>query len=292
MNCTNANQINIAGFLQSRGIRPNKVAGNSFWYCSPLRNEKTPSFKVDRIKNLWYDFGTSTGGGLLDLVCKIYNVDLPGALLILSGAQIEKTVLPPHEGMSEKHLQETKLEIISMQPLHNPALIQYLGQRKINHHIASLYCREAHYRTHATGKEFFALAFENNRHGYELRSKYFKGSTSPKDITTLRSKDPSGVHVFEGFMDFLSALTYADAPCTTYDTIILNGVGFTDRFMRLMPRYSNIYLFLDNDTAGKEACRRIQDLRPDAENISQRIFPQYKDFNEFLLNQTSQTPLQ
>jgi DNA primase len=57
--------------------------------------------------------------------------------------------------------------------------------------------------------------------------------------------------------------------------------------MRLMPRYSNIYLFLDNDTAGKEACRRIQELRPDAENISQRIFPQYKDFNEFLLNQRS-----
>ena len=88
MDCKFANEINIAGFLLSRGINPNKTVGNSFWYCSPIRNEHTPSFKVNRDKNLWYDFGTATGGSLIDLVCQMYHVGVPGALLILSGVTV------------------------------------------------------------------------------------------------------------------------------------------------------------------------------------------------------------
>ena len=285
MNCTNANQMNIAGFLQSKGFRPHKVAGNCFWYCSPLRAEKTPSFKVDRIKNLWYDFGTATGGRLLDLVCKIYNVELPGALLILSGQRILKPVL----SFSDKHtpgsFSEPKLEIVRIQPLQNYALLQYLSQRKINYRIASRYCKEVYYKTYAEGKEFFSVAFENDSQGWELRSKYFKGSSSPKDITTIRGKDSARVNVYEGFMDYLSALSYYNIHSPACDSIVLNGVGFVEKFIALTPSYSHIDLYLDNDTAGQEVCRRIQNLRPEAVNQSQLLYPDHKDFNEFLLCQ-------
>ncbi len=285
MNCTNANQMNIAGFLQSKGFRPHKVAGNSFWYCSPLRAEKTPSFKVDRVKNLWYDFGTATGGRLLDLVCKIYNVDLSGALLILSGQRILKPVLSFSDKQTPASFSEPKLEIVRTQPLQNYGLIQYLSQRRINHRAASLHCKEAYYKTYAEGKEFFSVAFENDRHGWELRSKYFKGSTSPKDITTITGKDSTRVNVYEGFMDFLSALSYYNITRPACDSIVLNGVGFVAKFIALAPRYSNIDLYLDNDIAGQEACRRIQILRPDAVNHSPELYPDHKDFNEFLLSQ-------
>ena len=285
MNCTNANQMNIAGFLQSRGFRPNKVAGNSFWYCSPLRAEKTPSFKVDRVKNLWYDFGTATGGGLLDLVCKIYNVELPGALLILSGQRILKPVLSFSHKQIPGSFSEPRLEIVRTAPLQNYALIQYLSQRRINHHIASLYCKEAYYKTYAEGKEFFSVAFCNDSHGWELRSKYFKGSSSPKDITTIKGKDSTRVKVYEGFMDLLSAQSYYNIHHPPCDSVVLNGVGFVERFITLMPGYSYIDLYLDNDAAGRDACRRIQDLRPDAVNHSTELYPNHKDFNEFLLSQ-------
>ena len=33
-----------------------------YWYLSPLRNERTPSFKVNDRINEWYDFGEATGG--------------------------------------------------------------------------------------------------------------------------------------------------------------------------------------------------------------------------------------
>jgi len=286
MNCTNANQMNIAGFLQSKGFRPHKVAGNSFWYCSPLRAEKTPSFKVDRVKNLWYDFGTATGGRLLDLVCRIYNVDLPGALLILSGQRLVKPVLSFSDKQISGSFSEPKLEIVRTAPLQNYALIKYLSQRKINHRVASLYCKEAYYKTYAEGKEFFSVAFCNDSRGWELRSKYFKGSSSPKDITTIKGKDSSKVNLFEGFMDYLSAESYYNIQRQACDSIVLNGVGFVERFIALMPRYSNIDLFLDNDTAGQQACGRIHNLRPDAVNQSQHLYPNHKDFNEFLLSQS------
>lgn len=285
MNCTNANQMNIAGFLQSRGFRPNKVTVNSFWYFSPLRVEKTPSFKVDRFKNLWYDFGTATGGRLLDLVCKIYNVDLSGALLILSGQRILKPVISFSDKQTLISKFETKLEILRIKPLQNIALIQYLGQRKINQRVASLHCKEAYYKIHSEGREFFSVAFENDCHGWEIRSKYFKGSSSPKDITTIKANDSTKVNVFEGFMDFLSAMSYYNVHCPACDTVVLNGVGFIERFTASMAKYSSINLFLDNDSAGIEAARRVIALRPDALNRSQVIYPGFKDFNEFLLNQ-------
>ena len=286
MNCKFANKMNIAGFLMSKGINPDKTAGNSFWYCSPLRNEETPSFKVDRIKNVWYDFGTATGGRLIDLVCKIYRVDVPGALLILSGATIERPLLHFSDRQSPGQCQETKIEIRQIQTIQNIALIQYLKSRKINYRLASVYCKEAHYETSASDRQFFSVAFENDRHGYELRNKYFKGSTSPKDITTISGKNPKAVNVFEGFMDFLSALTYYNTKVAEFDTIVLNGVGFIDKFINRISNYTKINLYLDNDRVGTEAARRIEELRPDAVNRSQILYPKYKDFNEFLINQT------
>jgi len=284
MNCTQANQMSIAGFLMSKNIIPSKPAGNNFWYCSPLRSEKDPSFKVCRVKNVWYDYGTGTGGRLIDLVCKMYNVDVPGALLVLSGMKIEIPNIS-FSDQQEDHEQESGIEIKHLQPLQNHALIQYLEGRKINAGIAPDYLREAYYRTNSSDKQYFSIAFENRAGGFELRNKYFKGSTSPKDITSIPGKTDFAVNCFEGFSDFLSALTWYKTDQPACDTIVLNGVGFVEKFIDLMPKYSRINLYLDNDNAGKETAKRIQALRPDAINRSALLYPKYKDFNEFIINQ-------
>jgi len=286
MNCKFANEMNIAGFLMSKGINPDKTVGNSFWYCSPLRREKTPSFKVDRIKNVWYDFGTATGGRLIDLVCKMYNMDVPGALLILSGASIEN---PPVSFSDKQYLcncDDPKFEMRKIQPIQNPALIHYLKSRKIKSGLAGRYCKEAYYKTTSSDRSYFSLAFENDRHGHELRNRYFKGSTSPKDITTISGTNHSSVNVFEGFMDFLSALTYFNINRAKGDTIVLNGVGFIDKFIARMANYEKINLYLDNDSAGRDAAIRIQVLRHDAINCSKNIHPRHMDFNEFIMTQS------
>ena len=49
--------ISIRQFLARRGIQPKYERNGYGMYLSPLREERTPSFKVDYVRNLWYDFG-------------------------------------------------------------------------------------------------------------------------------------------------------------------------------------------------------------------------------------------
>ena len=56
----------MVDYLSSLGYKPSKVTRNDYWYISPFRDEKTPSFKVNRNMNRWYDFGDGKGGNIID----------------------------------------------------------------------------------------------------------------------------------------------------------------------------------------------------------------------------------
>ena len=59
-----------------------------------------------------------------------------------------------------------------------------------------------------------------------MRDKNFKGSFSPKDITTIKGVDGSKkLLLFEGFIDFLSYLTYIKRVSLDSNIIVLNSVG-------------------------------------------------------------------
>ena len=60
-------EIPIADFLNAMGIHPTKQKGNALWYSAPYRTERTPSFKADTAKNVWFDFGMGKGGDIFDL---------------------------------------------------------------------------------------------------------------------------------------------------------------------------------------------------------------------------------
>ena len=64
--CNQANQIDLVNYLEKLGHRAQKIRGNDYWYLSPLRDEKTPSFKVNRKMNVWYDHAMGKGGTLVD----------------------------------------------------------------------------------------------------------------------------------------------------------------------------------------------------------------------------------
>ena len=67
--------ISIRQFLARRGIQPKYECNGYGMYLSPLREERTPSFKVDYVRNLWYDFGLGEGGTLLTLVMRLEQCD-------------------------------------------------------------------------------------------------------------------------------------------------------------------------------------------------------------------------
>jgi len=56
MNCEQAKKIEIVDFLARISISPQKTTGTNYWYLSPNRDEKTPSFKVNKTQNIWVDY--------------------------------------------------------------------------------------------------------------------------------------------------------------------------------------------------------------------------------------------
>ncbi|WP_228449120.1 CHC2 zinc finger domain-containing protein [Duncaniella dubosii] len=65
--------IPLATFMSRLGHEPVRRSGDKLWYKSPLRQEHTPSFKVETTLNCWYDFGIGKGGNIVDLAAEIYQ---------------------------------------------------------------------------------------------------------------------------------------------------------------------------------------------------------------------------
>lgn len=66
--------IDLVAYLESLGFEPVRVRNNDYWYLSPLRNERTPSFKVNRKLNRWYDFGEGFGGSIIDFGLSLIHI--------------------------------------------------------------------------------------------------------------------------------------------------------------------------------------------------------------------------
>ncbi len=66
-------QIDIVEYMEKLGYQPQKIRNNDYWYLSPLRDEKEPSFKVNRKLNLWYDHGLGKGGSIIDFTILYHN---------------------------------------------------------------------------------------------------------------------------------------------------------------------------------------------------------------------------
>jgi len=58
-------------------------AGNHFGIC-PFHNEKSPSFCVNRDKQIFYCFGCGAGGNVISFIKRIENMDFPDAFKLLA----------------------------------------------------------------------------------------------------------------------------------------------------------------------------------------------------------------
>lgn len=54
MTIAEAKQLRIVDYLASLGYHPQSVTSKQYWYLSPLRDERTPSFKVNDILWSWF----------------------------------------------------------------------------------------------------------------------------------------------------------------------------------------------------------------------------------------------
>ena len=271
-------QIAITDYLQQQGYAPARVQSIHYWYYSPLRNERTPSFKVNTERNQWYDFGSGEHGDIIDLVCALHRCTISEAIRLLSGA---KQVA--HQEFSfggERKISERKLEILSVQPLSNPNLLRYLAARAIPLTVANSYCSEVLFQN--MKRTYYAIGFANDALGWEIRNMYFKGCIAPKAITTIK-RGTDRLQIFEGFMDFLSWQVLN--PSSTSNAIVLNSLALLPRIKEQMMGYREVESFLDNDDAGRKAFTVLKQMFPQVIDGAAR-YRVHKDLNEWLVAQS------
>ncbi|MEM6468707.1 MAG: toprim domain-containing protein [Planctomycetota bacterium] len=263
MNIRQAKEIPLEEVLARLGHSPAHRRGKELWYRSPLRSEATPSFKTNE-RNQWYDFATGKHGDVLDLIQELNNLtnvkDALGELRRLLGEPMPE---PRVNTPSIPNREACVPEIIGRSTLRSRSLVQYLEGRGLSHGLCRDHLRELRYRR--GDSEYFALAFKNDRGGFELRTSRFKGSLGNKAIST-RCKGGDIVAVFEGFTDYLTALSRSLLNDDT-NVIVMNSAAMKDatvnKLAELHPKA--ISLWLDHDATGRQTTSEL------SEAISQRI---------------------
>ena len=249
---------------------------------APWREDKHPSLTVTPNGRGWKDHATGEHGSIIDLVMRCLNTNDVRRVL----EELDKANLSPFD--QQKILGGSKekgngFAFIDVMPLQSKGLYAYLHSRCINTTIAKRFLKEAHYgfEVRDDGKYLYALAYGNDKGGYELRSCSYKGSTHPKWITTHYYKENAPTIVFEGFMDMLSFATLCSEIRHNY--LVLNSIVNTDAAIEVLKKVENtVYLCLDNDKGGDDATKRILDVLPSAIDIRGRFAPS-KDVNDYLV---------
>ena len=273
-------RIPLADFLARLGHEPVRRSGNELWYRAPYRSERTPSFRVNVAKQLWYDFGLGKGGDIFTLAGEFVGSGdfMEQVKFIAEPARVPFAAMDKPQFLPKPS--EPVFEGVEAVPLLRSPLTDYMAERGIPYAVASRYCCRLNYGVR--GKRYFAVGFPNVAGGYEVRSRHFQGCIPPKDVSLVKLENTAAdvCSVFEGFMDFLSAATLGIVG--NGDSLVLNSVSNVEKAMKHLDGYGRIDCYLDRDEAGRRTLDvlgkryggRVCDLSA--------LYDVCKDLNEFL----------
>lgn len=273
MNCVEAKKIDIIITLKNLGHNPIRETEKEAWFLSPFRTESDPSFKVNKQKNVFYDFGIGLGGNLIDLLSKMLG-SVKDALDYLSE---NKTHFSFHQQTFTSTKLNSCIKIDSVKPIQHFGLIDYLETRKISISAARAICKEVNFTLNE--KKYFSIGLKNNSGGWELRNKYFKSGSSPKDISLINNGNNS-LTVTEGIFDMLSLISMDNSLMKKSDLLVLNSCSFSNRLNDYHNKYKRINLFLDQDKTGRAIAQKFTTQQIVFEDCS-KLYSGFNDVNEW-----------
>ncbi len=144
-NCIEANRIDLVDYLSNLGYHPQKIKNNDHWYLSSLRDEKTPSFKINRKLNVWFDFVEGKGGNLVDFGVQYFHCSVSEFLTLRKNNNFYPFSFHPRMADEKKNITDGKILIVNVQPLHSKHLFDYLQERQIALSIAERFCQEVEF---------------------------------------------------------------------------------------------------------------------------------------------------
>ena len=279
LSCESARNVCIVATMAKLGHFPTRTTEKEAWFLSPFRPETQASFKVSKKLNRWYDHGEGVGGNGIDLVCRIGKCSVKEALQRIQQDQTSFS-FRQRPIFRKEVANDHKIVITETRPLTHVALKEYLKSRSIAITTAEKLVKEVHYEF--KGKRYFAIGLKNDSGGWELRNKYVKNSSTPKDSTHIKNGKTKLI-ITEGMFDLLSLLDYNKNLELERDFLILNSTAFLQKAIETMQGYTSIELYLDNDTNGK---RTAKNLMAHAKNCTDKsaLYTDFKDINEWLMD--------
>ncbi|AWX08220.1 toprim domain-containing protein [Prevotella intermedia] len=277
----------IVEYLDRKGIKPVRRTPSYALYCSPLREETQPSFKVDTEKNLWIDYGEGRGGSIIDLCMRMEGCTLSEAIRRLGQNASEYTAhsyskTEPRIGLNQTTTRQASgtRRLIEISDTLPPHLQEYLKkERCIDLEKATPFLKCISYEVR--GRRYEAIGFANSSGGYELRdNNTFKGTVAPKDITPIFENKAQPVYLFEGFMDFLSFLSMKGE--VTNQCLVMNSVSNVARSICYLNKrnITSVRTFLDNDDTGRKAVQEFVNAGFKVEDMAV-YYKDFKDLNEY-----------
>lgn len=282
------------------------------WYLSPLRDEKTASFKIDNKKQVWHDHGgIGEGGDMLKLVQRYLagstgTASVSEALQWLKGCSAttppekrnrpssgQKMVKQEASGEEDKTFKLVKEKIIF-----NRSLIAYIQERKLPIDLVRLYAKEVYAKSPKTGKQVFGIGIKNDLGGYDLRGAVgtLKVPVESKAITTLiGSHHIDTVNILEGQFDFYT-MVHLCGQQENEGVIILHGAKLWRHAVERLknePRFSQVKTvrtWMQNDDTGQlvlakiagelQGSYEIQDKTPLYKTVVDKTTGEAKEFKD------------
>ena len=270
-----ANQADLVSFLQSQGEQLTR-AGNEY------RWKRHDSLTVRG--NKWYRHSQSKGGGPVDFVMEFFGKSFTEAVELLTG---EKGAVPPPDRPCPASLSDFRLPPPNSD---NRTARNYLtAARRIDEDVTGfffargdIYEDAAHHNAVFVGRDEDGIPRYAHSKGTAGNFRLdVKGSD--KAFNFCYRGEGEKLFVFEAPVDLLSFLCLFKKDWQKHSYLSLGGVGEKAlvRFLSDRPSVKTIYLCLDSDEAGNEACSRIAKLTPEGLTVH-RLVPLFKDWNEVL----------
>ena len=271
-----ANAVSLEDFLRTQGETLIKSGREYRW-------KEHDSLTVRG--NKWFRHSQSKGGYPIDFVMEFYGKSFPEAVQMLTGengeGQTEATTAPP----TAFHL-----------PLDNRTAdraIQYLCEsRGLNKTLVETFLLSGD--IYEDAKRHNVVFVGRDRSGTP-RYAHVRGTADPfrQDIAGADKSYPfryegngNQLFVFEAPIDLLSFICLYPQDWQTRSYLALGGVSgkALDRFLSERKDTQKVFLCLDSDTAGSEACTRLAQSIP-SEIAVIRLVPARKDWNDVLRQQ-------
>ena len=270
-----ANAANLEDFLRAQGetlVRSGKEyrwkAHDSLTVCG----------------NKWFRHSQSKGGHPVDFVMEFYGKSFPEAVQMLTGE--------PGEVQPEADPAPSPAFRLPLRNVTNANILNYLTQERklspslVNFFIAAgdIYEDATHHNVVFVGRDADGHPRYASSRG--IREKFRQDAAgAEKAFGFAHRGTDKQLLVFEAPIDLLSFIELFPKNWQQHNYLSLGGVSgkALRQFLSERPDVERVFLCLDADKAGEDACKRLAGLLPDTVSVT-RIQPCMKDWNDVLVH--------